>query len=254
MKKILAFILVLVSVITLSGCMFVPKYWDGLTKKQAQEYVQSALQEKYGEEFKVLKTYLRGGTWNRSSELMADCSPKADSDIIFEIESYRIGDNRILRDTYIQSIVRQEMMDQIYPVMIKYFDKFAVEVNVKGLLDEYDSGIRSAENATIKNYSEAIPDSNKTHIWVVLNEKEMGSEKIDNAVKEMVEDFYSTYAYIDFYYATDDTINQCIKEINDGTADRRWTSVIVEGRFPYDAFIYEGNDGGELFHVVFANK
>lgn len=57
MKRIIAAIMVLVSVLTLSGCKevpgFMPTYWDGLTKRGAREFIQKALQEKYGEEFVV---------------------------------------------------------------------------------------------------------------------------------------------------------------------------------------------------------
>lgn len=58
MKRIIAAIMVLVSVLTLSGCKGGTNYWDGLTKQGAKEYIQNALQEKYGEEFIVKKHIL----------------------------------------------------------------------------------------------------------------------------------------------------------------------------------------------------
>ena len=70
----------------------------------------------------------------------------------------------------------------------------------------------------------------------------------------MTESFYSTYAFIDFYYATDNTIEQCIEKIN-STADRLDVYVILSGKFPYDTFVFDGNDTKDkLTQVEFANK
>lgn len=254
MKRIIAAIMVLVSVMMLSGCRqvpsFMPSYWDGLTKRGTMEFIQDSLQEKYGEEFTILNTYYRNG------DILADCSPKNNADIIFEIQALAFGKERVLRDTYIQSIVRQEMKNDVDSVLSKYYDRFAVEVEVSGLFEEYDSGIRSAEKATVKNYSEALPNSNKTHIWIALNEKEVGAQgKINDAVNEMVANFYLTLAHIHFYYTTDEVINQCIEKINNKSSDRWGAYIILQGHFPYDAFVYDGNDkDNKLAQVGFASK
>lgn len=260
MKRFFAAVMVLLSVVTLSGCKevpsFMPGFWNGLTEAGAREYIQSALQEKYGEEFEVLKMYLDGGTWNTSADLLADCSPKSDENIVFAIQVLAFGEERVLRDTYIQSIVRQEMKKNIDSVLSKYYDFFAAEIEVSGLYDRFDSGIRSAKDATVKTYSEALPDTNKTHIWIALNNKEIDTqEKVNNAVNEIVTDFYLTHAYINFYYANDEVINQCLEEIQNESADRWGSYIILQGHYPCSSFVYDGKaKENKITQVEFADK
>lgn len=251
MKKIFAGILVLVFALTMSGCV----YWDGLSKSEAREFVEKTLEEKYGEEFVVKQMYLKAGSWDTASDLMADCSPKSDENIVFSTQTLAIGKERVMRDTYIQSIVRQEIRNNVEPVLEKYYDRYAFEVQVKGLYDEYESGIRSAKEATIKNYSEALPNTNRTHIWIVLNEDEIYSQdNLSKIAEELTKNFSLTYAFIDFYYATEEVINKCSAEIN-SSSNRLGVYVIVSGKFPYDSFIYDGNDiDNKLVQVEFANK
>ena len=260
MKRFFAAVMVLLSVVTLSGCNVLPRlkltFWDGLTEAGAREYVQSALQEKYDEEFEVLKMYLKGGTWNTSADLLADCSPKSDENMVFEIQVLAIGESRVLRDTYIQSVVRQEMKNDTEAVLSKYFEEFAVEIDVSGLHEEFDSGIRSAKDATVKTYSEALPDTNKTHIWIALNNKEIDTqEKVNNAVNEIVTDFYLTHAYINFYYANDEVINQCLENIQNGSADRWGSYIILQGHYPCNSFVYDGKaKENKITQVEFVDK
>lgn len=175
---------------------------------------------------------------------------------MFAIQALAIGSERVLRDTYIQSIVRREMKNNVDSVLGKYYDNFAAEVDVSGLSASYDSGIRSSEDATIKKYSEALPDFNKTHIWIALNDVEIGSTtKINNVLNEMVADFCLTHAYIDFYYTTDEIIDQCIEKIHDKSADRSDVYIILYNHFPCNAFVYDGKaQDNKLKQVEFANK
>ncbi len=94
MKKIIAAILVLVFALAMSGCVKIT-YWDGLTKSEARELVENALEEKYGEEFVVKKMYKTGATYYSSEDLWAECSPKSDSDILFTVQIWNVNDSRI---------------------------------------------------------------------------------------------------------------------------------------------------------------
>lgn len=252
MKKLAAIFLVIAMLLTLTGCTAF-SYWDGMTYNQTRRYICKELKEKYGEEFTVLKSggIATGGIW-------AYCAPKSDESLVFEINAYAYGKHsRDFRDAYIQAIVRNEMKNNIDEVLSKYYDNFASEIYVEGLLPCYDSGIRSSEKATIKNYSEAIPESNNTGIWIVLNEEEINdSQKVNAAVNEIVSEFYLTHAHIHFCYANNDIINQC-KEKSDSrkNADRLSVFELLEGHFPYDAFVYVGSDeNNKLAQVKFANK
>lgn len=259
MRKLLAIMLALMAVLTLSGCRempkYLPSYWDGLTKRGAKEYIQDALEEKYGEEFIVKKMYLGGGTLNTSADLFADCSPKLDENIVFAIQVLVIGDERVLRDTYIQSIVRSEMLNIINSVLSEYSGEYVADVNVQGLYDEYDSEIREAENATIKNYSEALPDINITDIWIALNdENNLFRDNIQFIVEKITQDFYYTHALIHFYYVTDDIVQHCIDESkNSRPTDRLVFYRILYGHYPCDVFNYNGKEG-TLFHIDSINN
>lgn len=240
MKKIFAGILVLVFALTMSGCV----YWDGLSKSEAREFVEKTLEEKYGEEFVVKQMYLKSGSWDTASDLMADCSPKSDENIVFSTQTLAIGKERVMRDTYIPSIIRSEILDIINSVLSEYSIQYVVDVDVQGLYDDYDSGIRSADDATIKNFTEALPDINITDIWIALNDKDnLFHDNVQTIVEKMTTDFYYTNALIHFYYVTDDVINRCIDESqNNSPTDRLVFYRILYKHYPCDAFNYKGKE------------
>ena len=257
-KKIISVVLVSVFLsLTLSGCADFVKsmfsYWEGMSKSEVRALIEGKLEEKYSEEFSVLNTYKKGG--DGFTYLMADCSPKSSSDIVFEIEAFEVGGGYIIRDTYIPSIVRVEMLEIINSVISEYSDKYAADVNVEGLYDEYDSRIRIAENATIKNFSEALPDKNSTDIWIALNDKNNSVHNdIQNIVEKIVADFYYTNAIIHFYYAEDDIVQKCIDEIkNNQPTDHLVLYRILYKHYPCDAFNFKGKKG-TLTQIDYADK
>lgn len=244
MKRVIALIVLSAFVaISLSGCKVIKSltsYWDGMTKSETREYIEDTLKEKYNEEFTVLQTFIEGS----SNYLLADCSPKSNSNIVFEIQAFPVGKSKIMRDTYIQSIVRSEVSNIINLVLSKYSLKYAVDVNVQGLYNEYESGIREAENATIKNYSESLPDTNITDIWIALNDdKKILRNSLQFIVEEITEELYKTNALIYFYYVTDDIVQHCFDESqNSRPTDRLVFYRILYGHYPCDAFNYKGKD------------
>lgn len=254
MKRVIAAMMILVMALSMSGCKI--SYWDGLSKSEAKELVLNMLEEKYGEEFVVKNMYTPGGTgYNTPSDLRADCSPKYDENILFSAQIFPAGKKYTMDDTYIQSIVRQEIREIVEPVLEKHYNKFAFEIKVDGLNNQYDSGIRVAKEATIKNYSEAIPETNQTHIWIALNNNEIKfQDELYKMVEELTTDFCLINAIIDIYYANDDVINECVNKIN-SSADRLKVYGILSGKFPCDTFIFVGNKKeNKLNQVEFANK
>ena len=239
-KKVVAILLILTMVFTLTSCDVSNKfsYWDGMTKSQAMKYVQDTLQEKYGEEFVVNSIGKHSG--EHYTELVGSCSPKLNKDICFEIEVNNFTGSRILYDGYIQAVVRQEIKRNVDNVLSQYCDLFATEVDVHGLSDLYDSGILSVKEATVKNYSEALPDTNETSIWIALNDFEI-QENLNYIVEEITSNFYLMHAFIHFYYVTDNIIKKCIEETNIyGPTDRLVFYRILNGHYPCDAFAYNG--------------
>ena len=246
MRKLIAAILSLSLLLTLSGCRFSlkPTYWNGMTKQETEEFILSELEEKYDEEFEIIQLSVRStGYVNTHGYLKGFCSPKSDDTLVFEIERWLYGN---LDDTYIQSIVRREMKDIVDAVLSKHCDEYAVEIEVKGLSPDYDSGIRLADNASIQTYTEALPQENSTSIIIVLNESIMNKETDDEIVSLImgfVESFYYTKAFIDCYYVPFDILEQCV-EVTDGNNKPDLTNlrVLVSGRYPKDDFVYTGTE------------
>lgn len=264
MKRKIAIIMLLVFVaVMFSGCKLMvsltKEYWDGMTKLESREYIQDTLQEKYGEEFVVKKIFKTGANYYSSSDLLAYCSPKSDESIVFDIEVIVYGKEekrkRYFHDGYIQSLVRQEMKNNIEGILSKYYDNYSLEIDVRGLSDLLEAHPISKENATIKNYTETIPETNSTWIWVVLKDEEIqAQDKLNKVINEMTMDFYSTKASIEFYYASDNVISECNKKIKE-QFDRSGIDTTVSARYPFDGFFYKVEDGEKvLTQVDFANE
>lgn len=212
MKKIIAAILVLVFALAMSGCVKIT-YWDGLTKSEARELVENALEEKYGEEFVVKKMYVEAGSWDTASDLRAYCSPKYNEKIVFSTQTLVIGKERPMIDTYIQSIVGKKMRNLIENSLSKHFKNFVAEVEVfeNGL----ESKIQSSAEATIENYTNAFPD-NRSCVWIAFDKKEFGNnfDNLNEYIEDFVKDFGLTNCYIDCYFVSPDIINQCREKIS----------------------------------------
>lgn len=223
-KKIISVVLasVLLS-LTLSGCADFVKsmfsYWEGMSKSEVRELIEGELEKKYGEEFAVLNTYKRGG--DGFTYLMADCSPKSSSDVVFEIEAFEVGGGYIMNDTYIQSIVGREMRTKAEQILSIYVNNFAVEVYVYGLPSSYDSGIRSANDATIENFTNKIPENNLSTIWFVFDKNEFNSDFDITAsyVEEIVDEYSLTNGCIICCFASAETVEECKIKISSNHAD-----------------------------------
>ena len=62
-------------------------------------------------------------------------------------------------------------------------------LHLKFLCEDYQ--IYDSKEATIKNYTEALPDYNSTGIWIALNEGEIDNQdKAAKATDEMTESFH----------------------------------------------------------------
>ena len=217
MRRIIAAIMVLVSILTLSGCKevpgFMPSYWDGLTKRGAKEYIQNALQEKYGEEFVVRQISKRSGY--SYTDLLADCSPVSDKGLVFQIEANHFSEKRKMSDTYIQSIVGRVMRNKAEEVLSKYLRNFAVEVYVYGLASSYDPKILSPDKATIENFANALPKDNLSVIWIAFDESDFGNDydETKKYIEEIVENFGLLNCGINCYFVSSDIVQQCKKKV-----------------------------------------
>lgn len=211
MKKVIAAIISLLFLLTLSGCGFKISYWGGMTRNQCEKYVTEQLKEKYNEEFTVVK-FFKSGT----GKLEGVCAPKRDESLLFDIELDKgYKDELEIDDAYIQGIVRMEMLDNMNVVLSKHFDNYACEIWIQGLLPCYDSGITDASEASIKTYTETISDE-IFDMWIVFNEDEIKGkyERIEPVLREASENFYKSKISINCYILNGDILNRFKSQIS----------------------------------------
>lgn len=246
MKKIIAVILSLSLTFVLSGCHFSlkPTYWNGMTKQETEGFILDKLEEKYNEEFEMLGMY----PTISSGFMRTACSPKSDNELVFETELWKYGG---FCDTYIQSIVGQEMKGIIDSVLTEHYENFASEVYVHGLATAYDSGIRSAKDASIKTFTEALKEDNLSRIWIAFDENEIKGdyESIELFLAEIVESFGQTRAGIRCYFVDKKTVGQCQEAISNNHLEYGYDmgfemDVILSKRRPIYIYAYNGNSFG----------
>ena len=214
-KKLLLTITALAIVLSLSGC-----YWEGKTKWHSESIVLNELEERYNEEFIIRQIGVSSARSGRP--IVAYCSPKDDEEIIFETAVYQFGSSGsyYLEDTYIPMIVRREMKEKIDTVLGKYYDDFAVEVEIDNLASGHASGITNADEASIITYSEAAPEDSGTSIFIALNEEDFDDySEIQDVLVECVKDFHYTFARIECYFTSTDIIQNCQDVLNNSNYD-----------------------------------
>ncbi len=258
MKRVIASIMIAVFVtVSFSGCKLrnsLTEYWDGMTKRETMEYVQDALQEKYSEEFKVKKlAYRSGSSWDTNPTLLAYCSPLSDENIVFQIEVDVFGEDekrkRYMDDTYIQSIVGREMRIKAEQVLSQYVENFAVEIYVRGTSSTYDSKILSSNEATIENFTNALPEDNLSTIWFVFDINEFDSDYDRTAayVEEIVDEYYLTNGCIICCFVSFDIVNECKEKIASNHIEYSYEllddmQTTLSGRTPYFRYYFKGCD------------
>ncbi len=257
-NRILSVITALALALSMSGC-----YWEGKTKWRSEQLLLNELEEKYNEEFIIRQIGVSSA--RSGGPLVAYCSPKDDKELVFETELYQFGENISLCDMYIQSIVRRDMKRQIDSVLSEYYDNFASEVYVSGLTPNYDSGIRNADTVTIKSFTEALPSTNGSSIWIAISKNEIDDiydiTTFSDILNKAVDQFYYTTASIDFFVVSDLIVQNSINEIENNYDIINITTVLVDGKCISDndyyvmhGFRYLGNSIGlDYVNTIDAN-
>lgn len=142
-KRILL-IFVLAGVVLTSGCF---RIFNMVNEGYAMKTVAQLLEEKYGEEFTVIDTWLKMG-----ETYTAVCSPVAEPKIVFEA-TYRTGDESSLRhDEYVQGIVAFLLAKKLQPEVQKITEDAHLQVIV--FWQETDFARR--EDVSIESYLQSI--------------------------------------------------------------------------------------------------
>ena len=253
MKKVIVAIISLSFLLTLSGCkMF--SYWGGMTRNQCEKYVTEQLKEKYNEEFTVVKFFKSG-----NGKLEGVCVPKRDERLPFEVElnPHTVVDGYEFRDAYIQGIVRKEMLDEINNVLSKHFKNYAVDLEVRGLLPCYDSGITDASKASIEAYTEAVPEENTVFLWMAFdeNEVEKNREKIEPILDECSVNFHKSNIVWDCHFVNEETMQECKRSIAENNTEFIWDigtslSVLLNQNKPVYHYYYSQKNGNPGITLV----
>ena len=263
MKKIAAAALILTLLFTLTGCSTVSEifsyslkgaetiskmftYWKGMSKSEVKNYICEKLEEKYGEEFTVIETYKTG-----SGELVADCSPKADGDIVFDVKVYAYSETwREVYDNYIETIVSREMRYVIEDGLSKHCKNFSAEVWSKSV-HHSDSGIRSASEATFNNYAKALPEEGWL-IWIGFDKDEFGGDygKSEEYLLEFIEEFQQIHhCVIDCYFVSSDIIEECQDHVKNHTDID--LNIILSSHRPSYAYCYYGSSNNLVLQKIY---
>lgn len=246
LKKITILIITcLFAVTSLTGCA----YWEGYSKNQCVQLVEDALEEKYGEDFVVDTLHTGSGGWyGVAGPLVATCYSKNDDTLFFEAEYNKFGDVGELKDEYIHEIVAKQIKSVMRSVLVKYYDKFAVEIELYGLVKSRDPEITDSANATIENFSKALNKEDKDmhcNGWIVLDESQLekySQEEIETIINEIGNDLHLMSIGIDFCYVNDELLEESIAITKDETNDSRDIEKIIELDHKAFRYFYSGQD------------
>lgn len=157
-RKSVAVVLLLAANVLLTGCSSDLKNFfrsDASMKRMAKE----DLKERYGEEFVVHKV------WGLSmGSYAANCSPKADSRVVFEIGAYKDGTG-IYSENYGKSAVAAKISQKLEEELQEYFPGCYVYTSA-----DMQIGYLNADNVrdiTLEEYAERCPrEEFSVHVYV----------------------------------------------------------------------------------------
>lgn len=210
-----AAVLALAMTTALSGC---GSYWNGYSEAESRQLIEDALQEKYGEEFVVEKIGTRpGSSWDAPSSLTATCYSKNNNTFAFEARYYEYNNSSKIQDMYIQEKISKEIKSVINSVLSKYYDKYAVEVAISGLADDYDPELTVVETVTIESFSIAMTQDGKSMYcdsWIILdnsNREIYNEQELENIIQEITEQLYYMNVFFEFCYVDDALLCESIE-------------------------------------------
>ena len=244
LKKITILIITCLFAMTaLSGCA----YWESYSKSQCVQLVEDALEEKYGEEFVVADIHVGAGGWyGVSGPLVATCYSKSNDSLFFEAEYNKFGDAGELDDKYIQEIVAKQIKSIINTVLAKYYDNFAVEIDINGLVPAYDPEITNTADATVEGFSTAMIENDKeiyVNGWIVLNENQLNTysqSELEEIISEIGRQLHCITIGIDFCYVSPDLLNKSIDIVSDESNNSRDIEKIIELNHKAFRYRYDG--------------
>lgn len=224
----------------MSAALAVPLLLSGCVNKPLEDLRLSlALTEKYGEIFIVADSFVSGGNWLTAGPLEAVCYPLSDKNLTFKA-TYSIANHYIYADSYVQTIVRNEIKSDIESVLSQYYDSFIVEVDV---FHDY-TNFTSKEDISVKSYSETIPEDNSVIINIaILNSEVSHYTDIENALNECSYKFCSINAKIFCNFVSQDIIEKCKELQSDNTFDLDEIFWLLQNEKPFYVYsYYNGND------------
>ena len=244
-RTALLILICLFAVTALSGCA----YWEGYSKSQCVQLVEEALEEKYGEEFVVADIHVGAGGWyGVSGPLVATCYSKSNDSLFFEAEYNKFGDAGELDDKYIQEIVAKQIKSIINTVLAKYYDNFAVEIDINGLVPAYDPEITNTADATVEGFSTAMNKDDKklySNGWIVLEDSQLNKyseDEIESIIAEIGAELHLMRIDFEFCYVPTDLLRQCLDIVSDEKNKSRDIEKIILLEHKAFGSRYDGQD------------
>lgn len=199
-KRILL-IFVLAGVILTSGCL---RIFNVDSKEREMEIVARLLQEKYGEEFTIHKTWADVGY-----SYVAVCSPVLEPEIVFEAIFYIGGGGKLYSDEYPQGIFAWELEQLLQPEV----RKISEDAYIKAFPFYAETSFTRREDVTVETYLEAISSYTPAseHIYFEIyanieNIRSMDYEELYSTMKEICKSIAPSSGAFSLYYIKQEDI------------------------------------------------
>lgn len=198
--------------LSLLSALAVPLLLSGCVSQWAEEKkLAKALEERYGEEFVVVDSYIGKANWLNIGSLEAVCHPAENENLTFKA-SYGISNKNLGDDNYIQAIVREEAYAEMEEILSEYYTDFLLDVDVFQPIigyaerEDYPS-FTNISDISISSYEEKYGEKMRLSFNIIFNEAEVEKNDEVSDIFEKYSDKFNN-AEISFwcYYTNSDMI------------------------------------------------
>ena len=160
----------------LAATVFVSAGCGRTTKADEERNLEKKLEEKYGEEFTVIKSYISDPYWwdDAPGTLEATCCLKDDESMVFEA-TYGLAGKTVWDDSYIQTVLEKKMTADLEQFLSDRCDNYFVRAWVKKPnMQTYEeskkyTAFTKASDVTVNSYEEMYGEKMEVTFYVVLD-------------------------------------------------------------------------------------
>lgn len=210
--------------LSLLSALAVPLLLSGCVSQWAEEKkLAKALEERYGEEFVVVDSYIGKANWLNIGSLEAVCHPAENENLTFKA-SYGISNKNLGDDNYIQAIVREEAYAEMEEILSEYYTDFYLDVRVSQPMIEYAEredypSFTNILDVSIASYEEKYGEKMILSFDMCFSVDEIEDyEEVSEIFKRHSEKFINGRVNYYCYYSLPDVIAECNKLKNEKKA------------------------------------